>query len=262
MHSQLFSRRSLSILITLSLGLAIGSSLPVEAGPSSTRRIPVRVAFQPPKGQGMPTRTAGGASRTGTTCPTMAIDQTELTALVPAFLAENSISSNSTGLTTQATPTFYFFVPAIAGQQAVFSLKDENHQDIYQTRIPLSGKVGIVSVKLPADVPPLEISKSYRWSFGIVCQAQSPQQQSGVVFVTGEIRRVEVDTTLTHQLQQITPLEQAALYAENGIWFDSMEIIANLRKTQPNDITLDQKWEELLNSVNLGDIAQQPFINP
>ncbi|ERT05269.1 hypothetical protein M595_4774 [Lyngbya aestuarii BL J] len=258
--SQLFSQQFISVLVTVSVGLAIIPSLPVRAEKSSSQQTRVSVAFQPPAGQGMPNRTAGGASRTGNNCPILSADQTQLTALVPALQKPNDISSNLTGLTTEETPKFYFFVPTMAAQEGVFSLKDENDKDIYQTRLPLSGQTGIISVKLPSDSQ-LKVGQSYRWSFGLVCQAQSDQQQPEVVFVTGEIRRIQTDIAVSNQLQQLTPLEQAAVYAENGIWFESIGILADLRKTQPNDSMLASKWEELLKSVGLEEIAQQPFID-
>ncbi|EAW33706.1 DUF928 domain-containing protein [Lyngbya sp. PCC 8106] len=258
--SQLFSQQFISVLVTVSVGLAIIPSLPVKAEKSSSQQTRVSVAFQPPAGQGMPNRTAGGASRTGNNCPILSANQTQLTALVPALQKSNDISSNLTGLTIEGTPTFYFFVPAMAAQEGAFSLKDENDKDIYQTRLPLSGKTGIISVKLPSDVP-LKVGQSYRWSFGLVCQAQSPQQQPEVVFLTGEISRVQADSALSNQLQQLTLLEQAAVYAQNGIWFESLGILANLRQNQPNDSMLASKWEELLKSVGLEEMAQQPFID-
>ncbi|MEA5522575.1 DUF928 domain-containing protein [Limnoraphis robusta] len=262
MQRQLFSQQFISVLVTVSVGLALIGSLPAQAEKRpSQQRTRTSVAFQPPAGQGMPQRTAGGASRTGFNCPVLSEDQTELTALVPAFSQPNNISSDFTGLTTEASPKFYFFVPAMAAQEAVFSLKDQKGQDVYQTSIPLSGKTGILSVKLPSDAPSLKIGQSYRWSFGIICQTQSPQNQPEVVFVTGEIRRVKADSALARQLQQLTPLEKAALYAQNGIWFESIEILANLRQTQPENSMLTSKWQELLQSVGLEEIANQPFID-
>lgn len=260
LFSRLFSQQFISVFVTVSVGLAIIPSLPVKAEKSSSQQTSVSVAFQPPAGQGMPHRTAGGASRTGNNCPVLSTEQTQLTALVPALLKPNDIRSNLTGLTTEATPTFYFFVPEMAAREGAFSLKDENDKDVYQTRLTLSGKTGIVSVKLPPDAP-LKVGRSYRWSFGLVCQAQTSQQQPEVVFVTGEIRRVEADAAVSDQIRQLTPLERAAVYAQNGIWFESLEILADLRRTQPNDSMLASKWEELLQSVGLEEIARQPFIN-
>ncbi len=262
MYKPLFSQQFISILATVSIGLTLTTSLPAQAEKqSSQQRTRTSVAFQPPPGQGMPRRTAGGASRTGFTCPVLNDNQTELTALVPAFSQANPIGTDLSGLTTEAHPTLYFFVPARSAQEGVFSLKDEKGQDVYHTSIPLSGQTGIVSVKLPTDTPPLKIGQSYRWSFGIICPAQSPQSQPEVVFVTGEIRRVEADHALANQLQALTSLEKAAVLAQNGIWFESLEILASLRQTEPENSMLASKWQELLKSVGLEEIAHQPFID-
>ncbi|WP_413163693.1 DUF928 domain-containing protein [Capilliphycus salinus ALCB114379] len=257
-----FSQQFLSILITVLVGVGMFPSLAVRAEKSSSQeKTRVSVAFQPPPGQGMPNRTAGGASRTGNSCGRLSSDKSDLTALVPALQKPNAIGPSLTGLTTEANPTFYFYLPATAATEGVFSLKDENEQDLYQTRLSVAGKTGIISVKLPSDTPALKIGQSYRWSFGLICPSQSSQQPPEVIFVTGEIRRVEADAAVSEQLQQLTPVEQAAVYAENGIWFNSVEILANLRQTQPNDSMLASMWEELLKSVELQEIAKQPFIN-
>lgn len=263
MQKQLFSQQFISVLVGISVGAGIVFSLPAQAEKSSSsQQNRVSVAFQPPAGEGMPNRTAGGASRTGpSVCPSLPPDKAQLTALVPALQKPDAIASNLTGLTTETHPTLYFFVPAVAAEEAVFSLKDEKDRDVYQTTIPLSGQTGIVSVKLPSDAP-LQAGQSYRWSFGLVCPGQPSQQQPEVVFVTGEIRRVEADASLQSQIQQLTPLEQAAVYAQNGIWFNSVGILASLRQSQPDDSMLARKWEELLKSVELQAVARQPFINP
>jgi hypothetical protein len=151
-------------------------------------------------------------------------------------------------------------VPPIPATKAAFSLKDQNNNDIYQTNLAISDQQGIVSVEIPKDTPPLKVGQTYRWSFGVICNAETNQEPK-VVFVTGEIKRTEPDATLTAKLHAAKPLEQAKIYAENGIWFESLATLAKLRQTQPTDSNLTQEWKQLLESVGLETIANQPFVN-
>ncbi len=252
----------LSLLMSLCLGATVAISIPAiaqESSSSTPKNSPVSVAFQPPAGEGTPQATAGGASRGK--CPNIQSVNPSVTALVPALQEADELAPDLTGLTFDHSPTFYFYVPAISAQKAAFSLKDEQNNDVYQVNFPLAGKTGIISVKLPSNVPPLTVDQTYRWSFGIICEAQTPEDIPEVVFVTGEIRRTPTNTTLNSQLQQATPLEQVALYSQNGIWFEGLATLAQLRRSQPNDPTIASLWQELLQSVGLESIADQPFVN-
>lgn len=250
--------------ISLSLLTLVGGAflpqLSVIAQPDSSEAIQISMAFEPPAGEGMPTRTAGGGSRGQ--CPNVAQGiNPPLMALVPAFSTPaNSKETNVKGLTMAATPTFFFYVPQIPNTEAAFSLKDQDNNDIYQTNIAISDQQGIVSIQLPQDTPGLKVGQTYRWSFGLICNAEKNTEPK-VVFVTGEIKRTEADASLTAKLQQAKPLEQAKIYAENGIWFESLATLAKLRQTQPTDSNLTQQWQQLLESVGLEAIANQPFVN-
>lgn len=253
-------RPFVSISVALSLGLLLNGTPPGRAEParSGSNRPQASMAFEPPPGQGMPSRTAAGGSRG--TCPSAEQLGASLTALVPNLIRSEEIGPDLRGYTVEPKPVLYFYLPATVGVEAAFSLKDEEGYDVYQMSVPIPQKPGIVGIKLPEDAPALETGKTYRWSFGIVCQTADTENVPEVVFVSGEIQRIEPDGTLARQLAEADPVEKAALYAQNGIWFESLATLAALRRTQPEDVTLVSRWEELLNSVGLEAIAGQPFV--
>jgi hypothetical protein len=249
--------------ISLSLLTLVGAvfvpQLSVMAEVNPSEGIQISMAFEPPPGEGMPSRTAGGGSRGQTL---VAVQSTPpLMALVPAFSSQtNRQETELKGLTVAATPTFFFYVPEIPAKEAAFSLKDENNNDIYQTRLAIPNHAGIVSITLPKDTPALEIGRTYRWSFGVIDNNENTQEPK-VVFVSGEITRTEPNDALKAKLQEANLLEQAEIYAKNGIWFESLATLAKLRQTQPMNEALTQQWNELLESVGLETIANQPFVN-
>lgn len=258
------SKSFVSVSLLLSMGVVLTPKISVLAESIGSEPLQISMAFEPPPGEGMPERTAGGGSRGQ--CPTATQPANPpLMALVPAFSQPDEAANRPKhlemkGLTVAATPMFFFYVPELPATEAAFSLKDENNNDIYQTNLSLPQQSGIVAVKLPENTPALEVGKTYRWSFGVMCQTETAQAQSSVVFISGEIRRIEPDAALKNQLQTATPLEQAEIYAENGIWFETLTTLAQLRQNKPDDQQLKTQWTELLQSVGLEAIANQSFV--
>jgi hypothetical protein len=189
-------------------------------------------------GRGRPGRQTSGENRGN--CPQTQIN---LTALMP--------SSNS-GKTVKARPTFWVYVPY--GSQDVvkgeFSLQHEDRSDLYRGSFTLPQQPGFVRVVLPESVPPLQKNQSYRWYFKVYCLSKtlSPNQQlPSPNFVQGWVERVE-------------PLPHASsyqAYAENGIWYDAIAELGDLRLKTPTNPELAADWRSLLEAqgVNLKQLA-------
>jgi Domain of Unknown Function (DUF928) len=242
--------------LALCLGLGIVSSLLTQVQAQSEPENPAQallgrsfanVTFDPP-GDGQPDDTAGGASRGGG-CPV------EVTNLGGCIMPVMPITK--TGLTVAEHPTLFIYVPATSANALFFSLRDENNNHLYQTEIPLTGKSGIVSVKLPDNAPGLEIGKSYRWAFALIGSEGLKPDSPGV---EGKIKRVELNLAPKSELEMVKPLERAVLYGKNGVWYDTVTALAEALRSQPNDANLAAAWEDLLKSVGLNAIATQPLL--
>jgi len=204
--------------------------------------------FEPP-GDGEPENTEGGATRNGGKCPQDATVQSPyVTPLMPA---------NQQGLTAMERPQFLIYVPQTVAKKAFFSIKEKSGDYYYQTTVPISNTPGVISLKLPTDAPVLEIGQDYHWSFVLICdQSLRPDDP----WVQGKIKRVEPNPTLSRQLENLSKLELAAFYQANGMWYDALAIISELKRSQPNDVTLTATWEELLKSVGLGELSSKPLL--
>lgn len=222
---------------------------PVNKTPSSRR-----VRLTPPPGSnqkspdfsshGRPGRRVGGGSRR--LCP--AIDP-PLTALMPV---------TNWGKTVAKHPTFWFYVP-YSPQQVHFGefvLQESEGNDVLRTRFTLPKTPGFVSFSIPHTEAPLEINKSYRWYFKLYC---GPQKSS--VFVEGWVQRVALTPELARQLRA-AKLREYAVYVDNGIWYDALARLAELRRTNPLNAGLDEDWAELLNlrGVGLEKLKREPVI--
>jgi hypothetical protein len=156
-----------------------------------------------------------------------------------------------------ARPTFFVYVPPTSSKQVFFSLQDENRNSHYQTTLKISGQGGIVRVTLPADAPELEIGKNYMWFLATVEPGDILRPDSRGV--SGWVKRVEPPSS-SAQNSSLTPLKLATLYAESGIWYDTVAVLGAAKQAQPENATLAAEWKELLEQVGLKGIATQPII--
>lgn len=169
-----------------------------------------------------------------------------LTALTP----ETNI-----GLTTKAHPTFFVYMPQTPVTSAAFVLIDEeNQRQIYATTFAVPESSGIVSISLPDGVPPLTVGKDYHWYVSLICD---PQDRAGDIYVDGWVRRIAPESALINRLQKASPLTRVTLYREQGIWYDALEVLAEAYRLSPDRAALVTKWQSLLRSVGLNDVAQE-----
>jgi hypothetical protein len=166
-----------------------------------------------------------------------------LVALVP----EENVS-----LTASASPKLFFYVPATnSPRQLEFVLRNQNDELVYEAFVDTNNQSGIIPINLPKSVKSdlLEANQDYHWYLSMIC---NPQRRSQDLVVEGWIRRIELKASLAEQLRQCDPVEQAMLYNQNGIWYDALAALAEEQQSS--------KWSELLASVGLGDLAQEPII--
>ncbi|MBD2346578.1 DUF928 domain-containing protein [Anabaena subtropica] len=234
-----------------------------SANPSNVNKTPVntvskKTSFaQPPlpSSERRPGGRVRGGARRGS-CPSV---EPQLTALVP-FTQDAPTVTNVWGLTTQAHPTFLFYVPYSqdSAYPAEFVLQDQDANIIYQKAIALPEKPGIISVSLPPDTASLVVDQQYRWFFTVDCDQQKP---SPPIYVEGVVQRVKLKPTTTQQLATASSLQQFAIYAENGIWFEAANIMFQMLQKNPQDTEIQAQWRDLLTSISLNDIVAKPLVS-
>jgi hypothetical protein len=223
---------------------------------SGLKAIPGQINFTPRPGKDKPV-TASGAGTRGT-CLTHELDATpsSLTLIVPEV---------SPALTATGRPTFLFYVPKTKAKQVEFRLfanvtneLGEPQTGIYRQTIELSdrlaGEAGIISYTLPAASPSLELNQSYEWSVALVCHNHKRMRD---IVASGAIERVNLSDAVSAMLHQASPLQQAQIYAKDGIWYEAAAILAGLNSDQNIKVNGAPVWQTLLSSepVNLESIA-------
>jgi hypothetical protein len=226
-----------SLKVILYLLIGAGLSLPALANLSDG--LPLQWEFTPPN-TGQPNRREGAATRGGCLARNH-----KLVALVPP---------SGKGLTTQAYPSFFWYLPENTAQKLKFTIRNSEKIAIYTLEyiLPQTVKPQIMSLTLPNFVnnQSLEIGQEYSWRLDLFCQFND---DTSVTFVENKITRVSPQANLSNT----SLFNQLTAYAESGIWYDTLSSLVELRSLYPNVSEFDLAWIKLLNSVKLEDIAQE-----
>lgn len=239
-RSRLYRTLLVVALTTLSTGIGLPPFLPIPPAQAQNLIERIQSLFTRKRDQGAASGRARGGSVRGV-CPQIA----NLT-LVP-FSPQSNL-----GLTTEAHPTFLFYLPfgrtdKVTQAELLLLDKDEILGD--PVRFELPETPGIVTVQLPAGSAPLELGKQYRWFFSIICKEDEPSINP---FVSGWVQRVEPTPDLVKQLQALSPTDQYIAYVNGGIWYSAIDQLAQHRTVHPND------WESLLALFNLTRLRSAP----
>lgn len=233
----------LGILAVAMSPALVGASLPPQP-PAQSNLTQISLEFPRTGNRGAPKTTTGGGSRgDGTSCGSVKEGEMPPVALMP--------NRENVGKTATATPTLYWYVPPTTATEGESVLLDQDENEVYQTTFALPSKSGVVKLSIPTKAV-LKPGNSYSWSFMIICDSQYRNRDK---YVEGVVEYSELDSDLKSQLEKQPPLEQAKLYAENKIWFETLDTIAQLRSKN------SLEWEELLKSVGLEAIAPEPFVD-
>jgi hypothetical protein len=227
-----------AIAVTLSSLLT-----PMQAVPAPIL-LSQNVNFQPPDVTA-PENRQGGTHR-GEACP----QDLSIIPLIP---------KSHDGLTLGESPTFFAYVSQ-SSTQVEFTLQsdDEKGTEVYKTTFKVD-KPGIVEVSIPAignHQKFLEIGQRYQWSFSVACD----DDPSGNYFVYGIVQRIEAQETLKNDLANADPMARAIAYAKNGIWYETLATLAQMRRLAPDDSGPRTEWTQLLQSQGLESIADRPLV--
>ncbi|MDJ1173331.1 DUF928 domain-containing protein [Roseofilum capinflatum] len=203
------------------------------------------VIFEPPEDQA-PDSTLGGGSRDLQQC--VSAPQDGIPSVTP-LLPETEI-----GFTVAQKPTIYVYVPQTLAKKMFFSLQTETGEHHYQQEMELPETPGIIGFQVPEDAPPLKENTNYKWTIAFICgeslEPDSPEY-------TGWIRRLPQEE---YSIATDLSLKQVEDLAEAKLWYDTVFSLVQLKNQEPDNPVLSQNWTELLTSVGLEAIANQPIL--
>jgi hypothetical protein len=253
----------LAMALTMGFGANLSAQVLTQLRPNTSLsgKLPSQWNFTPPR-RGIPVNRQGGATRGN---PCIEPPDAKVTALVPA---------SKLGATASAYPTIYWYMPKSSASEVELKVQDTQERELYFTKYALAkskdgwvvGSPGIMSFSLPAfaNFSPLQMDQEYHWMLRVIC----PPDPSGLsdssndILAGGGIMRVRPDPTLVQRIQQATPKDRVALYANAGLWYETLARLVELRRDRPNDNELAQAWNKLLNSVGLDNTFKKLPTSP
>ncbi len=196
-----------------------------------------------------PQRRKPAASRNENQCN---FNPQELIALIP---------ENLRGKTMNTSPTLYFSVPAItANTEIEFVLRDPQDKLVEKQTFSGRGQAGIMGLKL-ARLPRVSTSNSentYHWYLSVIC---NQGDRADDIVVEGLLQPVALESNLQQQLATATLQERLKLYQTHDLWHESLDTLATIRRSQPQNAQASQQFVQLLRSVRLDpSIGQQPLL--
>ena len=221
-------------LILCSLLAMVALSLAIAAGP--TTEPDDDIVYKPPIA-GAPLARVGGGSRGATDdLPTLAV-------LVPEHAA----------YTTKEQPVLYWFVSKPTTVKCEISITDMSTLDtVYETSMDGVATAGIQKLDLAKENVKLKPGVQYQWLVALVPDPSAPSKN---VDAGGFVTRTPVPEAISTKLGAASPVQKAALYAQQGIWFDALDELCQAIDANPGDASLHQKCAKLLEQIGLKDAA-------
>jgi len=225
----------------------------------SSRNGKKKAKYTPPPvpDNGSPTGRFKGAGSHG---PCQADDNAVnkyLLALVPA--KQEGAKTYVWGRMTSKHPTIWFYVPYRSGTYAEFILQDKEGTEIYRDPKPfvLGSTPGVIGYDIPSiATAKLKPGELYKWFLKVKCNPEGSTDD----YVQGWLQWFALDSSIESQLKTAEPLERAWIYAEQGIWYDALNILAELRYEAPENAANATAWNDLLQQVGLSYLSKEPVV--
>lgn len=247
------------IILRISLGLSLIPTFPrfVLAEPvletsalSKVQGWRISQSFHPPD-RGAPHATAGGGTRSS--CSSSA--NKPLTPLLPI---------TKVGLTLTNQPTFYWFQPPSSDSKttARFLLQDTQGKSIFETQLNLPKEKGIAGFQPPENAINLKVGQEYHWFLAIPCVGDTDGDELNQQIIEGWVERSPTTPELSQKISQAKPSGLSQVYADNGIWYETLDSLVQQSCLSSPAKAIGTNWEALFksDSVDLADFLQEPIL--
>lgn len=163
------------------------------------------------------------------------------------------LAPDHTGLTVREQPSLFWYQSEPADVPFELTVIEEGKpQPLLRIRLPDAKKSGIQHVNLSDYNVKLSTGIEYEW---VVALVVDPESRSKDVIASGFIKRVEPSTGLSTRLAHANKENLPAVYAEEGIWYDTVESLSTLADERPHDRSLQAERAALLDQAGLAKAA-------
>ena len=170
-----------------------------------------------------------------------------------ASLFLSALVPDHTGLTVQEQPSLYWYLSGLTTDPIEFTLiEDQAIKPILETRITPPSQPGIRRVRLGDYGVRLKPGIEYKWFVAVVVD---PENRSKDLLAGGVIERVEPPGEIRARLAQAGKELAPNIYAEAGIWYETMSAVSDMIDASPNESALHTQRASLLQQVGLPEVA-------
>jgi hypothetical protein len=215
------------------------------------KAIPIRITYRPPM-LGAPVRRAGAATRSQGTCHEAQISQQFI--IYP-------LAPTTSSYTIQKQPVLYWYLSEAV--EADFNLtitpiEPRGNMSFLPAILdtPLTYqkyKKGIQKIDLSLFKTTLTPNQEYEWMVTLICDAQNPSRD---LTASAAIKYVTASNGLQRQLRDSPQKRHPYIYAESGIWYDSLHSLSKQIAKKPHDRKLREIHATLFYQVDLGKVAE------
>lgn len=158
------------------------------------------------------------------------------------------------GFTTKAKPDLFWFVPEATGAKVFLTVyTDDPNKPLLEQALPAVTSPGIQRVKLSDFGLELQQRVEYRWRISLVSDSENRQARA---IAAGAIQRTNPWPKLQTRLQNQDALGRAHVYAEEGLWYDALEMLAESAEANRADPRVRRQRAALLDQVGLTEPSQ------
>ena len=173
---------------------------------------------------------------------------------------------NGLGFTFDDYPYFFWYFPGVESDSipVVFTLIGQETREVngrtrtrptkvYEQELNLA-RSGIIAFALPPESEPLEEGQEYKWRVQINCTRQT------TMFLSYSIQRKSTDNPeLEAKLANASADRHPVIFAESGVWFDALKMIALQLQQAPGDSILEADWNNVLKLIGFEDLIGEPI---
>ncbi|MGD1702339.1 DUF928 domain-containing protein [Dapis sp. BLCC M229] len=155
--------------------------------------------------------------------------------------------------TLASHPTFWLYIPRSGSINFVLKDRIERDKIIYETKFNVESEPGFISWQLPSSAPPLDDSIYYS-QFTFDCGDNSSK------IVEVDILKEEATNSLMSKLKSAeTVIDKINVYQEYNLWPESVNELVNLRRSNPDDPEIKDRFKILLGNKWYDDLIDDPI---
>jgi len=164
------------------------------------------------------------------------------------------LAPDQSGFTTNEQPALYWFISNSTSFPVELTVMDpQGVKAILETRLPAPVTAGIHRIRLADYNVRLAPGAAYRWFVSVVPDVD---RRSKDIMAGGTIECIQMPDELTAKLAQAAKADLPSIYAQAGLWYDTVAAISELIEAAPQDQALRKQRTALLAQVGLTAITE------